>query len=128
MRIQRIFNQPISRSICCLPSIGKFEIAKSVTASSASLRSRNSVSGWQVARLLCKFLQKTEVLGTPGLGSGAIFHEQKTLRSRISRWRRSGSLSLGRRVQVIAMTLRDLILDVFRTLWSHKLRAFLTMF
>ena len=26
------------------------------------------------------------------------------------------------------MVLRDLILDVFRTLWSHKLRTFLTMF
>src|ERR1700689_2185355 len=26
------------------------------------------------------------------------------------------------------MTVRDLILDVLRTLWSHKLRAFLTMF
>ena len=26
------------------------------------------------------------------------------------------------------MTLRDLFLDVVRTLWSHKLRAFLTMF
>jgi putative ABC transport system permease protein len=26
------------------------------------------------------------------------------------------------------MTLRDLFLDVLRTLWSHKLRAFLTMF
>jgi hypothetical protein len=26
------------------------------------------------------------------------------------------------------MTLRDLIFDVLRTLWSHKLRAFLTMF
>jgi putative ABC transport system permease protein len=26
------------------------------------------------------------------------------------------------------VTLRDLIVDVFRTLWSHKLRAFLTMF
>jgi putative ABC transport system permease protein len=26
------------------------------------------------------------------------------------------------------MTLRDLIADVFRTLWAHKLRAFLTMF
>jgi putative ABC transport system permease protein len=26
------------------------------------------------------------------------------------------------------MTLRDLIIDVFRTLWAHKLRAFLTMF
>jgi putative ABC transport system permease protein len=26
------------------------------------------------------------------------------------------------------MTVRDLILDVFRTLWAHKLRAFLTMF
>src|SRR3954467_8723341 len=26
------------------------------------------------------------------------------------------------------MTLRDLLLDVIRTLWSHKLRAFLTMF
>jgi putative ABC transport system permease protein len=26
------------------------------------------------------------------------------------------------------MTLRDLIVDVFRTLWAHKLRAFLTMF
>ncbi len=27
-----------------------------------------------------------------------------------------------------AMVLRDLIGDVFRTLWSHKLRTFLTMF
>src|SRR6204780_1136363 len=27
-----------------------------------------------------------------------------------------------------AMTLRDLVLDVLRTLWAHKLRAFLTMF
>ena len=26
------------------------------------------------------------------------------------------------------MTLRDLIFDVIRTLWAHKLRAFLTMF
>ena len=26
------------------------------------------------------------------------------------------------------MTLRDLIVDVMRTLWAHKLRAFLTMF
>src|SRR5712671_5087674 len=26
------------------------------------------------------------------------------------------------------MVLRDLITDVFRTLWSHKLRTFLTMF
>src|SRR5208282_5265874 len=26
------------------------------------------------------------------------------------------------------MTLRDLITDVLRTLWAHKLRAFLTMF
>src|ERR1700735_3202330 len=26
------------------------------------------------------------------------------------------------------MTLRDLFTDVLRTLWSHKLRAFLTMF
>ena len=26
------------------------------------------------------------------------------------------------------MTVRDLIFDVLRTLWSHKLRAFLTMF
>src|SRR5438094_9796690 len=26
------------------------------------------------------------------------------------------------------MVLRDLIRDVFRTLWSHKLRTFLTMF
>jgi len=26
------------------------------------------------------------------------------------------------------MVLRDLILDVFRTIWSHKLRTFLTMF
>ena len=26
------------------------------------------------------------------------------------------------------MTIRDLIFDVLRTLWSHKLRAFLTMF
>ena len=26
------------------------------------------------------------------------------------------------------MTLRDLIFDVLRTLWAHKLRAFLTMF
>src|ERR1700758_2211030 len=26
------------------------------------------------------------------------------------------------------MTLRDLFVDVLRTLWSHKLRAFLTMF
>ena len=26
------------------------------------------------------------------------------------------------------MTLRDLIFDVLRTLWSHKLRAFFTMF
>jgi putative ABC transport system permease protein len=26
------------------------------------------------------------------------------------------------------MVLRDLIGDVFRTLWSHKLRTFLTMF
>ena len=26
------------------------------------------------------------------------------------------------------MTLRDLFLDVLRTLWAHKLRAFLTMF
>src|SRR5580658_5661270 len=26
------------------------------------------------------------------------------------------------------MTLRDLIVDVVRTLWAHKLRAFLTMF
>src|SRR5215470_4873204 len=26
------------------------------------------------------------------------------------------------------MTLRDLVFDVLRTLWSHKLRAFLTMF
>src|SRR6201982_1929795 len=26
------------------------------------------------------------------------------------------------------MTLRDLFYDVLRTLWSHKLRAFLTMF
>ena len=26
------------------------------------------------------------------------------------------------------MTLRDLLFDVLRTLWSHKLRAFLTMF
>src|SRR6201993_1055086 len=26
------------------------------------------------------------------------------------------------------MTLRDLFLDVLRTLWSHKLRTFLTMF
>src|ERR1700751_3335544 len=26
------------------------------------------------------------------------------------------------------MTLRDLFMDVLRTLWSHKLRAFLTMF
>ena len=25
------------------------------------------------------------------------------------------------------MTLRDLFLDALRTLWSHKLRAFLTM-
>src|SRR5260370_195257 len=28
----------------------------------------------------------------------------------------------------MAMVLRDLICDVFRTLWSHKLRTFLTMF
>jgi hypothetical protein len=28
----------------------------------------------------------------------------------------------------IAMVLRDLIGDVFRTLWAHKLRTFLTMF
>ena len=26
------------------------------------------------------------------------------------------------------MTLRDLVFDVIRTLWAHKLRAFLTMF
>ncbi len=26
------------------------------------------------------------------------------------------------------MVLRDLILDTIRTLWSHKLRTFLTMF
>src|ERR1700758_2833654 len=26
------------------------------------------------------------------------------------------------------MTLRDLVLDVLRTLWAHKLRTFLTMF
>src|ERR1700734_2320184 len=26
------------------------------------------------------------------------------------------------------MTLRDLVLDVLRTLWAHKFRAFLTMF
>lgn len=26
------------------------------------------------------------------------------------------------------MTVRDLIFDVLRTLWAHKLRAFLTMF
>jgi putative ABC transport system permease protein len=30
--------------------------------------------------------------------------------------------------QPSAMTLRDLLTDVLRTLWSHKLRAFLTMF
>ena len=29
---------------------------------------------------------------------------------------------------ITAMVLRDLIGDVFRTLWSHKLRTFLTMF
>ena len=36
--------------------------------------------------------------------------------------------SLPARVQPSVMTVRDLILDVLRTLWSHKLRAFLTMF
>ena len=30
--------------------------------------------------------------------------------------------------QLCNMDLRDLISDVFRTLWSHKLRTFLTMF
>jgi putative ABC transport system permease protein len=32
------------------------------------------------------------------------------------------------RVQTTGMVLRDLIGDVFRTLWAHKLRTFLTMF
>src|SRR5579862_3652931 len=31
-------------------------------------------------------------------------------------------------VQSVVMTLHDLVLDVLRTLWAHKLRAFLTMF
>src|SRR5579862_1099362 len=49
-----------------------------------------------------------------------------------------GSRSPGRLVQLEgapagvgpldSMVLRDLIGDVFRTLWSHKLRTFLTMF
>src|ERR1700744_3447362 len=30
--------------------------------------------------------------------------------------------------KTIRMTLRDLVFDVMRTLWSHKLRTFLTMF
>src|SRR3954452_5039404 len=30
--------------------------------------------------------------------------------------------------QITCMTLRDLVFDVLRTLWAHKLRAFLTMF
>src|ERR1700744_1661033 len=30
--------------------------------------------------------------------------------------------------KTIRMTLRDLVFDVIRTLWAHKLRAFLTMF
>src|SRR5512135_2974989 len=30
--------------------------------------------------------------------------------------------------QNICMTLQDLVFDVLRTLWAHKLRAFLTMF
>ena len=30
--------------------------------------------------------------------------------------------------QTICMTLQDLVFDVLRTLWAHKLRAFLTMF
>ena len=36
--------------------------------------------------------------------------------------------SPGRRVQRSRMVLGDLIGDVLRTLWSHKLRTFLTMF
>ena len=39
-----------------------------------------------------------------------------------------GLLSRPGCVQPMCMTLRDLIFDVLRTLWSHKLRAFLTMF
>ena len=39
-----------------------------------------------------------------------------------------GLLSVLGGVQLSAMTLRDLIFDVLRTLWAHKLRAFLTMF
>ena len=40
----------------------------------------------------------------------------------------SGSRSPREPVQTKAMVLRDLIGDVLRTLWSHKLRTFLTMF
>src|SRR5437660_12894567 len=40
---------------------------------------------------------------------------------------RPGSLS-GRVAVHAAMVLRDLIGDVLRTLWAHKLRTFLTMF
>ncbi len=40
----------------------------------------------------------------------------------------AGLPSLPGFVQSSVMTVRDLIFDVLRTLWAHKLRAFLTMF
>ena len=39
-----------------------------------------------------------------------------------------GLRSVDQRVQGTRMVLSDLIGDVLRTLWSHKLRTFLTMF
>ena len=60
------------------------------------------------------------------------FMQQNLCRIRIeskTKYGAAGSRSLANCVQSSsAMTLRDLIVDVMRTLWAHKLRAFLTMF